>query len=351
VRRARGFTLVELMVALGLAGLVVAGAMQLHITFQGQSTRQNQVAEVQQTLRNAMAVLARSIRSAGVGMINSSMVLDPSLCAQSASTTFYGFQYRNGPAAFQDPITAFDGTNNDNNNAPDAFKVIVPDDDQIYLAASESAGSKVLALTGPTANLSGWSVGDLFVILGPAGTNGLPQAWPREVTAIAGLTVSHASPGSVYGGCANPSVESTKVESAATAHQPVKHFGQTSQSYFRILAGTTSFAAPRLVMQQSRPNKATAGGTWITIAENIEDMQIALLLDNGRFCNATDDPAQCELARAKAVRITLVGRSPISIQGLSSTQTKVGGYEDRASVAANDQYLRRALTEEIELRN
>jgi type IV pilus assembly protein PilW len=60
-----GYTLVELLVALVLTVMVLGGIFQLYISQSKSYNVQNQVAEMQQNVRIAMDVIARSIRSAG----------------------------------------------------------------------------------------------------------------------------------------------------------------------------------------------------------------------------------------------------------------------------------------------
>ncbi len=89
--RARGFSLIEVLVALGLAGLIVAGALQLHASFNTQAERQNQINEVQQTLRLSMAIVARAVRGAGAGMLHGTMRLNTCAGVQN----LYGLRFFN----------------------------------------------------------------------------------------------------------------------------------------------------------------------------------------------------------------------------------------------------------------
>ncbi len=64
----RGFTLIELMVALALSFILVGAIYQAFISQQKAYTVQDQVAEAQQNARMAMNILLRDIRMAGHGM-------------------------------------------------------------------------------------------------------------------------------------------------------------------------------------------------------------------------------------------------------------------------------------------
>jgi prepilin-type N-terminal cleavage/methylation domain-containing protein len=348
VTRTRGFTLIELMVSLGLAGLVVAGALQLHAAFSVQVVRRKEISEMQQTLRLATGLMARQLRAAGLGTLNGTLSWSSGTC-----TPLWSFQYVNAPSSFADPPVVFDSTLGDTTNGPDAFKVIVADDTTPYLALSDTA-NQLTYTPKPAIN---FGIGDLVALVHP--TQGVLV---REVTGVSSSgsngIAAHASPGLSYP-CANPAVDplASMLKNVAAPNDfelPLRHFGARSQTWFRILPKTSS-APPRLVMQQSLPNKATASGPWLTIAENVEDMQIAVLLSDGSICNTIDvpvtssHPSGCNFARAAAVRITLVGRSAVPVSGVTSSQT--GGYEDEALSSVSDGFLRRAVTETVELRN
>jgi len=61
----KGVTLIELMIALVICGIVVAAIYRLFVAQTRAYTVQDQVAEVQQNVRNAMELIVRDIRMAG----------------------------------------------------------------------------------------------------------------------------------------------------------------------------------------------------------------------------------------------------------------------------------------------
>lgn len=61
----KGITLIELLVALVICGIVIAGIYRLFIGQTRAYTVQDQVVEVQQNVRNAMEILLRDLRMAG----------------------------------------------------------------------------------------------------------------------------------------------------------------------------------------------------------------------------------------------------------------------------------------------
>jgi type IV pilus assembly protein PilW len=61
----KGFTLVELLVAVFIAGIVMAGVYSAYYSQQKSYTNQEQMAELQQNLRSALYFMAKEIRMAG----------------------------------------------------------------------------------------------------------------------------------------------------------------------------------------------------------------------------------------------------------------------------------------------
>src|SRR5260370_1616906 len=109
-RRCAGFTLTEFLIVNALAGMIVAGALILQASFHNQSRRQQQISEVQQTLRLAMLILERSIRTSGSGMGCGQMTLTANACA-GAPVNYYGFHYSDRNLYPQTAFVSTSGTN------------------------------------------------------------------------------------------------------------------------------------------------------------------------------------------------------------------------------------------------
>lgn len=69
MRRDAGFTLVELMVVLVIAGMLLAGVYTMMIRQQNSYQTQDQVVEVQQNLRSAIIFLRHDLRMIGYGLV------------------------------------------------------------------------------------------------------------------------------------------------------------------------------------------------------------------------------------------------------------------------------------------
>ena len=65
MRDEKGFTIIELLVAVFVAGIVMAGVYSAYYSQQKSYTAQEQMAEMQQNLRSAMYFMAKEIRMAG----------------------------------------------------------------------------------------------------------------------------------------------------------------------------------------------------------------------------------------------------------------------------------------------
>jgi prepilin-type N-terminal cleavage/methylation domain-containing protein len=364
VRRARGFSLIELLISLALAGVVVGGALQLHVAYNSQAARQRQIADVQQSLRVSMQIMERAIRGAGSGMITP--VSNPPPATQytagvmtcgAAATRIYGFQYWNGntwpPVQTVAPVVDAD---------PDYFKVIAAQPENVTAATYDSAAGAA-TLVGP---IAGWKPNDLVLFLTthptPAVGSGLPVSCLRTVTGVAGQVATFAAPGvpacNVVGGagdCLNGAGISPPpyVAGASGGDTVVKHF--VNETVFRVaLPPANSNDTPKLMLRQAPINDTTVNYPWMPIADNIEDMQIAMIMSNGDICNSVDNPASaapnCDPTQALAVRITLVARSTTTMAG--NPPAPKGGFEDEpVTQAPNDGFLRRSMTTEINLRN
>jgi len=62
----KGFTLIEVLIALGIAGVVLAAAYATFMSQNNSYKRQEQITEMQQNLRAALTFMARDIRMAGL---------------------------------------------------------------------------------------------------------------------------------------------------------------------------------------------------------------------------------------------------------------------------------------------
>jgi type IV pilus assembly protein PilW len=89
----KGVTLIELLVVLVIAGMVVAGFYRIFIAQSKAYAVQDQVAEVQQNVRNAMEILVRDLSMAGCDDENNLLTINNPLplIADNAITVSYEY--------------------------------------------------------------------------------------------------------------------------------------------------------------------------------------------------------------------------------------------------------------------
>jgi type IV pilus assembly protein PilW len=91
----KGVTLIELLVALVICGMVAAGIYQVFIAQSKAYTVQDQVIEVQQSVRSAMEILLRDLRMAGFDNDNllSTVTIDSPIANLSDSSITVNYEY------------------------------------------------------------------------------------------------------------------------------------------------------------------------------------------------------------------------------------------------------------------
>ena len=85
-RRTRGFTLIELMIALVISSIVVAGTFYYFTTQEKAFIVQEQITEMQQNARGGMDFIARELRMIGYGVTSGAIITE----ADSNAITFLG---------------------------------------------------------------------------------------------------------------------------------------------------------------------------------------------------------------------------------------------------------------------
>lgn len=124
----KGLTLVELLIAMAISGIVVAAIYTAFVTQQKSYTIQDQVAETQQNARVALDLITREVRMAGYGQPSWSLNADIDGDGDNEAVT--------------EPITIVDGGGN-----PDRITVIgCFESDPATLASTALIGDTVLIL-------------------------------------------------------------------------------------------------------------------------------------------------------------------------------------------------------------
>jgi prepilin-type N-terminal cleavage/methylation domain-containing protein len=363
MKRARGFTIIELLISLALAGILVAGAFQIHTVFNSQTVRQNQINEVQQSLRLSMGMIERAIRNSGAGLTNGKAIISPG-CAGTRSV--YRVQYYNNvlPTTWPPPGAGggalFDSTHFDQTKNPDMLRIVTPLTTTNNLVTVDSGSQATMQGIIPYQLLN-----DDFLLFINNASSTTPTAYGclRQITggpygpttAVATTIISHG-PG-VGSQCVNNDTTCTTLFGPGLLN-PTEVRVLRNQTFFRIMPAPGGASnSTKLAVLVTGIGDPPAQPVWSIVADDIEDMQVALLMNDGTVCNDVDDPALCDPSLAVAVRVTLTGVTLSTAHGMTQVTVGAGplsqklGYEDTAPQAANDGYIRRSLTSEIILRN
>jgi len=315
----RGFTLIELMIAIVLGMLVMSAG---YMVFQGsnRATReQSQDNRMQDNARVAMDVLARNFRRAGFLVNFTSYPVGQAVDTMTTKIT------TSNSAAAPDEVTILGGTLSTGGTISTSRTLL----------RSADRGSSTLVLT----DVSGITVGSVIGVgLTYSGVVTVVNAGSRTVT----LNTTNPT------GATNMSYPGVFLQDGVTPSnqtpEPVRLLTRTR--YF--IDSATNPAHP--VLQQ------TTQGTTEPIAEDIEDLQIAYGVDrnNNRIIEAgewTFTPTANEIDKIRLVRVTLVARTANPDPLLRNVAQTIPFIEDRPQRIVNDGYRRYILTRIIKTKN
>ncbi len=338
IQNPEGFTLVELMVAMVLAGMVVAAAFHIQSTYQRALHRQDQITRMQQTLQVTKRMMARVIRGAGGGL-------------SANISTVCGGLHKVGPFVLhnRNSFGATDTTNGGQDTDPDWFEVMGVDQNR---SATTSRSFPVTSQEKPTNESWKFRPGDLFVVQNDHGGCLL------AVSKITNKFIQHRSTGTQLARCFNQGASmqwcrNNLGTNTLPAGTRLLNLGGATAA-FRI--DDSDPKRPLLMMASGAAGGDPNQYNWQPVAEGVEDMQIAVQLDTSdppdalgdQWVNSRDLTA-AETARVRAVRLTLVVRSTSEIPGWR--QGRRPGYEDRPAAATRDGYTRRVVSTVIKVRN
>jgi prepilin-type N-terminal cleavage/methylation domain-containing protein len=325
MRRARGFTLSELMISIALFGLIAAAALSLTLSASRSQARSARVDVAQSSLRAALEFLTRDVLMASAG-------------ASSGRITPYGASTA---------TTAINLTGGNSSTGPDTLELYLVDGSvAAQIPAGVAAGVTSLGVTyeassgqfaaNTTAHPSYVQIGDLTtaIVAQLTGVSGNATTATLTVSALpAGFTSN------VY-----------VLPSRHVVYSVATPFGVENQA---------TASASMLMLQVD-------GGATQPVAEGIEDMQIAYGFDNNGdgaipevgaiagddewlYNTAGESLGTWSIDRLRVVRITVVAKSTSAEPGSAQFGT-VRSLEDRPTIGA-DAFIRRVMRTEIAVRN
>jgi type IV pilus assembly protein PilW len=337
----RGFTLVEVMVAVVLAAFVAAAAFTILTTTTKAVSANEQVVDTQQDVRIAMELLSRDVKMAGFG--------NPGVAVGNCTY----------------PIMPADNTPTGVDNGPDSLQLLVPTTKstgttpwQLQSATSPNGAPLITLKPGAVADMvtSGLVNGSYISING---------AYSGQVTSVAPAanTITIAVPAPVWFPADTPVYLLQCIRYQVVTNAAV--CGTAEPCLTRGIAGVT-----------------TGPNAEAPIVEGIEDLQLAFACDgcvaaiNGgnpdRVIDNQGGSAGFDQAdfvsdnlwatapmtpdKIKLVQISLVASQPRSDGGFGETlQAKIGSgglvVSPDHTLAANADHRRRMLTKTIDIRN
>jgi prepilin-type N-terminal cleavage/methylation domain-containing protein len=320
----RGVTLVELMIAMLILGVVVASAFSVAFAIMNGYREHRRAIAVERSARGAMAVLAEAVRNASPGLSDGNIV-DLVGCED----TWKGMLVENSSVA------------------PDALNVIYVDGGVVSsLRLPFDQGSSELRIedgsllaAGDQVLVTDFAIGHLLAV--QTVTEVTPTEWIVELA---------GAPTTLCAGV------------AAFAYQPRATVLRVQKARFFI---DDAGGVPALWMD---PDGPTGARVPEAVAEGIEDLQVAVGIDrdgDGRIgedqAGSGDDddwvynhpsdtaPALMTVKPYRAVRLTVTARSLDDTS--ESPVSRRPAAEDRSEAVARDELRRRSLSTTVEIRN
>ncbi|MCD6224881.1 MAG: prepilin-type N-terminal cleavage/methylation domain-containing protein, partial [Deltaproteobacteria bacterium] len=252
INKNKGFTIVELMIAMAIVSLVMAAIVSAFISQQESYDTQEQVAVMQQNGRAAMSALSLDVRIAGFGLGN-------------ASTSYYDTSA--GATVYLQAVAS----HNNYTNGTDRIDICYSDPSGTTEITDDMPNSSAI-LKVDTVN--GFAAGDLLII-----TNGT-NASILEVTAVnaSALTIQH-NPG---GDTINPP-GGHNIFPAGGYPAGSKLFKVKLKSY------DIDFTDPFHPQMRMDPDGPLGSDAFQPFADNIEDLQFAYIFSDGDEANSADE--------------------------------------------------------------
>ena len=320
MKKNAGFTLVELLVAIALGLVLLAGLYKTFRTQHDTYVVQDQVAAMQQNLRAAMYLITRDLQMAGwytnfdrnnhnIDWNDQDGDNDPSTNPENGKPLVF---------AADNNSTAGD----DINDGTDMLVIVKGGDERRTLTAGETALGTNISLSNrlldgdatPDLNTDSRKYGllvkndlrtaDFFIVDTASGS--ITNPWPLSDSYLSGDTVFRTD------------IIIYKINDDATSGRPTLY----------------------------RRNLGNDNG-YQPVAENIENMQVRYYLQNDSV--PKDTLTLATQARVRAVEVILVGRTALPQRGYRDTETY--NFANNPNPNPNDNYRRKILSTIVKTRN
>jgi len=313
VKSNAGFTLVELLVAIALGLVILAGLYQTFRTQHDSYIVQDQVAAMQQNLRAAMYLITRDLQMAG---------WYTNFDRNNRNIDLGDLGMGNGrPLLFS--LDNSDGAGGNINAGTDALVILKGGSQNRPLASGEVASGTNISLSNR--NLGGSTGNDL---------NNTSKKYGLLVKSdlrAADLFVVDASSGPIN----NP--------------WPLNENYLTDDLVFRadvvVYKVSSDPASGRPILY--RRNLGNDNG-YQPVAENIDNMQVRYQLSDGSWVN---ELVLANQAQVRAVEVTLVGRTAQSQRGYTDTNTYDFANNPAPHLNPNDSFRRKTFSTIVKTRN
>ncbi|HQS82296.1 MAG TPA: PilW family protein [Thiobacillus sp.] len=343
--RQRGFSLVELMIAMTIGFIVLAGIGYLYVESRQAFRSMDNLSRMQESARYALEIVARDIRMAGYrGCASSSGDFHNTLNDSGKSAYNFGLPINgyDGEAGSWTPALPTDTGGLSFVNPP-----ILAGTDVIILRSATGSGTTVSKQPGSnsSADLQVTTPNDLAINDIVMVTN-CKAATVLQITNMnvngAGQNVVHNTGAGVGPAAPGNSTKDLVENYSASGGEMIK---MQSKSYF-IRNG----ASGRPALWQFDNYKPAGGDNPAEVAEGVENMQILYGIDadsNGIVESYSAATAALNWNQVAAVRISLlVAGNDDNVATSAQTYTYDGG-----SVTAGDQRLRQVFTTTVSVRN
>jgi type II secretory pathway pseudopilin PulG len=306
-----GFTLVEIMVAIVLGLVILAGVFQTFRTQHDSYIVQDQVAAMQQNLRAAMYLITRDLQMAG---------WYTNLDRNDRTMELGDLDERTGrPLLFS--VDNYAGGDNLMKDGTDGLVIVKAGSESRLLAAGEFARDSSISLSN------------------------------RNLGGSTGIDLNNNS--KKYGLLVKSDLRGADLFVVNTASGTITNPWSLNEEYLEgDLVFRTDIIIYKIVDEGGRPmlkrrNLGNDNG-YQTVAENIDNMQVSYQLSNGSWVNEVD-PANQELTRA--VEVTLVGRTARPQRGYTDTNAYDFANNPPPHINPNDNFRRKTFSTIVKTRN